>query len=442
LVSRQTNTVFAPATGSQRSAIGIVRVSGPNSIAVLEQLTRSRAPAHRLFTVKRLVHPISAELIDEAGVIVFRAPQSYTGEDLVEIHHHGSPSILRELLSVLAAQRDCRMADPGEFTKRAFLNGRMDLMAAEGVQALIAAETTRQARQAIAAASGKSAPVIRAWRQCILKALARLEAEIDFGEEEAIESGIDEGLACELSTVAAPMRRALVDAPLAERLRHGAKVVLSGPPNSGKSSLLNALADRDIAIVTDEPGTTRDLLEVDLELDGMAICVVDTAGHREPTCEAERIGIDRALRMRERADVVIELREDPADLGLVTGDRSISVLSKADLFQGDLRLIPAEATAVSSVTGQGIDRLLRRLADCLGDGVDRLSLVTVTNERQKAALSVAVAMLDEFLTGGGAALDVQCERLRIAAEALGRLTGRIDNEEILDEIFRSFCIGK
>lgn len=441
-MSRQRMTIFAPATADSMSAIGIMRLSGPNSLDVIELLTTKAVPEHRYFAQRRLRDPTSNDVIDEVGVFVFRAPQSYTGEDVVEIHHHGSTAIRRELMAVLAKQSGCRVADPGEFTKRALLNGRMDLLAAEGVQALIAAETKIQARQAISAVSGESDFLLRTWRKLVLGVLARLEAEIDFGEDEEIGSVVDAETISAVDAMIVEMRHAVEVAPMAERVRRGTLVALTGPPNSGKSSLLNVLAKREVAIVSGEAGTTRDALEVHLDLNGMAVTLVDTAGIREPVSTVEKIGIERALQIRRNADLVLELCDRPNALSLTDDDRSVPILSKADLWSKEQRKVAARAIPVSSVTGEGIDQLLAILSERVGQGLDRKSALSLTSERQRETLSEAAKLLDEFQSDFDGLLDIQCERLRLAANALGRLTGRIDAEEILDEIFASFCVGK
>jgi tRNA modification GTPase len=381
--------------------------------------------------------PADGVPLDDAVLVWMPAPASFTGEDVLEIQHHGGTAVLAELLEVLGRLPGFRLAEPGEFTRRAFVNGRLDLTEAEGLADLIDATTRAQARQALRQLDGGLGGLYGGWRERLLGALALLEAEIDFGDEGDVPDAM---LARVLPEV--EMLRAEIGAHLAdrrgERLRAGLVIAVVGAPNVGKSSLVNLLARRDVAIVTPYPGTTRDVLEVALDLEGLPVTLLDTAGLRDSDDPVEREGIARARRRAAEADLRLGMLDATAPETATIAGAEIVVVNKADLVS---EAVP-DVLAISCTTGAGIDALLDRLLQSarslLADGGAPL----VTRARHRDALAESVDALDRFRGAGGAELVVLAEELRIAAHALGRITGRVGTEEILDRIFATFCIGK
>jgi tRNA modification GTPase len=416
--------------------LGIIRVSGPAAGAAAVALAGS-LPSPRRATLRRLHDPADGVPLDDAVLVWMPAPASFTGEDVLEIQHHGGTAVLSGLLEVLGRLPGFRLAEPGEFTKRAFVNGRLDLTEAEGLADLIDATTRAQARQALRQLDGGLGELYGGWRERLIGALALLEAEIDFGDEGDVPDAM---LARVLPEV--EMLRAEIGAHLAdrrgERLRAGLVIAVVGAPNVGKSSLVNLLARRDVAIVTPYPGTTRDVLEVALDLEGLPVTLLDTAGLRDSDDPVEREGIARARRRAAEADLRLGMLDATAPETATIAGAEIVVVNKADLVS---EAVP-DVLAISCTTGAGIDALLDRLLQSarslLADGGAPL----VTRARHRDALAESVDALDRFRGAGGAELVVLAEELRIAAHALGRITGRVGTEEILDRIFATFCIGK
>jgi tRNA modification GTPase len=388
--------------------------------------------------------PARGEEIDDGLVLWFPAPASETGEDVAELHLHGGRAILAAIFRVLGRLEGFRPAVAGEFTRRALLNGKLDLSAVEGLGDLIAAETETQRRQALRQFQGGLSAKIEAWRTRIVETMARLEASIDFSDEGDVPEDLLTPAIRMASELAREMRVVLVDAPRGERLREGFVVAIAGPPNVGKSTLLNRLAEREAAIVSPIPGTTRDAIEVALDLNGVPVVLVDTAGVRETRDPIEAEGVRRALARAAAADLVLWLVE-AGDSGSprAPGGNVIVLRTKADLVDSETqrRLSEKEEIVVSAKSGLGTDRLLERLAmeaENLG-GEPAL----VTHERQRHALAEALTALQRALTiAKPGKEELVAEELRLSANALGRITGRVGVEEVLDEIFRSFCIGK
>ena len=443
-------TVFALASGAGRAGIAVVRLSGRDSAGVCRALTGELPPPRqaRLLAIR---DPKGSEPIDHGLVLWFPGPASFTGEDVLELHVHGGPAVLTALFEALQSLENVQPAEPGAFTRRAFLNGKMDLTAAEGLADLVAAETRQQARQAKRQMDGDLGRFYGTWHERLLRALSLLEAEIDFAPEEEVPDDLLTDVLPELAALATEVERHLADGQRGERLRSGLRVALVGPPNAGKSSLLNRLARRDVAIVTDMPGTTRDVLETPLDLGGYPVVLTDMAGLRSSDDPVERIGIERAHAEAEGADVKLALFDgaawpdvDPETRSLIDDD-TVVVLNKADLLEtGDRHDIGGrEALLLSCHRGDGMDRLVQRLAELAAGAMMLGDTPVLTRARHRQALlevAEALARIDQVTEAPELALIA--EDLRIAMQALGRITGRVGVEDVLDRIFSSFCIGK
>jgi tRNA modification GTPase len=408
--------------------VAVVRISGPGADRAGEALA-GRLPPPRRATLATLRW--QSEVLDRALVVRFPAPASATGEDVAELHLHGGRAVVAGVLGALAALDGLRAAEPGEFTRRAFENGRIDLAEAEGLADLLAAETQSQRRAALAMADGTLSRQVEAWRQRLLPLAAALEAALDFSDEGEVGEAWPPGWGGELEALAGEIE-ALLERPAAERLRDGLRIVIAGPPNAGKSSLLNVLTQRDAAIVTPLAGTTRDVIEAPTAIGGMPFLLVDTAGLREGADEAETAGIARARASIDRADLILWLG-DPAEAP--DPERTILVRPKCDLP----RPAPGPGLRVSVVTGEGIDGLIGEMTARAG-GLLAMSGEVSANRRQRGALASA---LDHLREGQGAAdMLIAAEALRQARAELDRVTGRAGVEDMLDSLFGRFCIGK
>ncbi|HEX5077786.1 MAG TPA: tRNA uridine-5-carboxymethylaminomethyl(34) synthesis GTPase MnmE, partial [Geminicoccaceae bacterium] len=376
---------------------------------------------------------------------------SETGEDVLELQVHGGRAVTAELLLALAGLPGLRPAEPGEFSRRAFLHGRMDLTAAEGLADLVAAETRAQARQALRQLEGELGRLYERWRSELLGALARIEAEIDFAADQDVPADMLSAVRPGLARVSAEMAAHVDDARRGERLREGLTVAVVGPPNAGKSSLINRLAQRDVAIVTPEPGTTRDVLEVHLDLAGYPVTLLDTAGLREATGGAEAEGVRRARQRAAEADLRLALFDgarwpalDRETLALLDEDTVVAV-NKADLglLPGNVAIAGRRAQRLSCRTGEGLDRLLAQLAGSARERLDSRAAPLLTRARHRAAVQAALAALGRIATlPPDTELALLAEDLRLAVRAIGRITGRVGVEDLLDRIFGEFCIGK
>ncbi len=433
------DTIYALSSGRLPSGVAVVRISGPEVRFVVETIA-GPVPRAGALSLRKL-RASDGTIIDTGLVVYFGAPRSFTGDDCAEFHVHGGRAVVSALLNALGGIDGVRAADAGEFTRRAFLNGKMDLVQAEALGDLIGAETEAQRRMAIRAADGHVSRQYDEWRGRIMRIQAAIVADVDFGDEGDVPDSVAERVRENIADVQAELERHLNSHREAEIIRDGFRVVIIGPPNAGKSSLLNALAGRDVAIVTDEPGTTRDLVEVPLDLGGLKVIVTDTAGIRDSAGAVERIGITRALQSAREADLVLMLRSAEDDGELETGDwrDSIEVRSKVDLTPDDEEIMGNEV-AVSSVTGAGIDELLgliRARAESATNGIDSgPQRIRHREALRRCALALGRASVPVL------PLELRAEELRIAAMELGRITGRIDVEEVLGEVFRTFCIGK
>jgi tRNA modification GTPase len=435
------DTIVALSSGALPAGIAVVRASGPAALALAASVAGA-CEADRRARLRTFRDPRSGEAIDRGLLLAFAGPDTVTGEDLVEFHCHGGPAVVRALLRALADTDGVRLAEAGEFTRRGFLSGKLDLSAVEGLADLIAAETEAQRKQALKHSGGFISQQVEEWRARLVRALAMLESSLDFADEDDVPDDADALALADVRAMAGEIEAELARGDRGERLRRGLEVAIVGPPNAGKSSLLNALARRDVAIVTSVPGTTRDVLEVDLDLGGYPVRLLDTAGLRETEDVVEAEGIRRARGRAAAADVVL-LLVPPGEPGVsretFAGHRSVlRVGTKADLggsHDGDV------GVTASVVTPGGLTALIARLdtiaRDALGGGEDML----VTRERHRVALEDAA---EELRTSLELQLppEARAEHLRRAAVAFGRLTGRIDAEEVLGAVFSTFCIGK
>jgi tRNA modification GTPase len=457
MVAMSGSTIFALSSGRPPAAIAVVRISGPQARFALEKLT-GRIPQPRKATLVRVRNPSDGEVIDEALALWFPAPHSETGEDVAELQLHGGPAVIAGVLEALAAIEGCRLAEPGEFTRRAFENGRLDLTAVEGLADLIAAETPAQRRQAFRQLKGLIGDRAEAWRRRLIEALALVEARIDFADE----ADVPEDLVGPALNAAQQLRNeiaaVLADGGRGERLRDGLVVAIAGPPNAGKSTLLNRLARREAAIVSPYAGTTRDVIEVHLDLGGYPVTLLDTAGIRDSKEPIEQEGIRRARDRAAGADLVLWVTDlsavgaNPDDTtGAAAGPDLWLLKNKVDLApekQAARSESPSKdrinrSFTISASAGTGVDTLVSALAVYATEYFAATESAIVTRARHRRALVETVAALDRALgERDGGREELIAEELRAAGTTLGRLTGRVDVEDILDAIFRDFCIGK
>lgn len=425
------DTIFALASARGKAGVAVVRVSGPGAFAACAALAGGLPETRGL---RRLRAP-DGRVLDEALVLVFPEGQSFTGEAVVELHLHGSSAVVEAVLRALGEVDGLRGAEPGEFTRRALENGRLDLAQVEGLADLIEAETEAQRVQALRVLSGALGDKAEAWRRDLIRAAALLEATIDFVDEEVpVDVGPD--VIALMDRVANGLEVERDGVGVAERIRDGFEVAIVGPPNAGKSTLLNALAGRNAAITSEVAGTTRDVIEVRMDLGGLPVTLLDTAGLRDATDAIESIGIERALQRARAADLRVFLTLDGATgVGLVPAEGDIVVAGKADLG--------ASGFAVSGKTGVGIDALVAKIGGVLGARAAHAG--TAIRERHRLGFVRALEALARgriALEGGASMTDLAAEELHVAVRALDSVVGRIDVETVLDEIFSSFCIGK
>jgi tRNA modification GTPase len=435
------DTIFALSSAPGRAGVALIRVSGPSAGDCTRALTGGAMPEPRTATLRRL-RDDAGQPIDQALVLWFSRPASFTGEDMVEFHVHGGRAIVARVLATLARLPGCRPAEPGEFTRRAVENGKFDLTQAEALKDLIDAETESQRVQALRQYDGTLAALCEDLRGRLIRASAWAEAEIDFSDEEVPVDLVARSRTTILAIVQ-EIQKHMDDSQRGELVRDGVFLTLIGPPNAGKSSLLNALAKRDVAIVAETPGTTRDVLEVKLDLGGYAVVVADTAGLRDVADAVENEGVRRALARAESSDLVLLLLDGSAPdpfAGLPPGiaDRAVlTVWNKCDLPWPERH----QGLQLSLKTGEGFEQLLRAIERKVAERLDLPGEAPVlTRARHRYALEQAVVSLKRALAAGEA--ELFAEDLRLATRWIGRITGRIDIEDLLDVIFRDFCIGK
>ena len=444
-----TDTIYAPASAPGRAAVAVVRLSGPGAAGAVRALA-GRLPAPRQAGLRRLKAG-DGSVIDQALVLWFPAPASYTGEDSAEFHVHGGPAVVGALLEALAAQ-GLRLAEPGEFTRRAFENGKLDLAQAEGVADLIEAETEAQRRQALDQLGGALGRAQQRWREGLVECLSVFEAAVDFPDEE-VPADVAERARPVLARLIAELEQALDGVRRGEQVREGFRIALVGAPNAGKSTLLNALAGRDAAIVTATPGTTRDVIEVHLRLAGYKVVVADTAGLRDTADEIEAEGVRRARAWSADADLRVWVVDGsvghtgPAPRELHGGD--LCVINKADLPVGDetgaalaeARALELEVHRISARETSHVAVVEQALTERVVSALSASELPTATRLRHAELLAEAAGRL-RSAAGFEGSPELAAEDVRLAARALDRITGRIDPEDILDRVFSSFCIGK
>ena len=442
-------TIFALSSGPGTSGIAVIRVSGKKTSEVIRKLTGSKLPSPRVATLKKFNKNGGKELIDEGVIIWFPAPNSYTGEDLAEFHVHGSRAVIKAMHLAISKTKNCRLAEPGEFTKRAFQNGRINLLKAESIADLISSETEIQRKQAIKIMSGKSADKFNSWRKKLLQILSHVEAKIDFPDEDLPKKIISE-VQKTSNLVLKEIKKTLNDQKVGERIREGFKIAIVGPPNSGKSSLLNYLSKRDVAIVSEIAGTTRDVIETHLNLDGYPVVVSDTAGIRSSKNEIEKKGIKIALKRAEDADlkvVIVSVKnvEFTSILKDLLKKNALLVVNKSDLVKGKLnsKFKKYDHVLISIKKDLNLNKLITKIKSKLKNKFTTTEDILITRERHRQNLISCVQHLEKFQKKKSAYdFDKAAEDLRLATRHLGMIVGKVDVEELLGSIFNDFCIGK
>ena len=443
-------TIYALSSGPGISGVAVIRVSGKDTAKVIKTLTgNSRLPQPRVASLQKFNKNGQKNLIDEGVIIWFPAPNSYTGEDLAEFHVHGSRAVVNAMHLAISKIKNCRLAEPGEFTKKAFQNGKINLLKAESIGDLISSETEIQRKQALKIMSGHSSDKFNSWRKKLLKILSHIEAKIDFPDEDLPKNIIRE-IQKISNNVLKEIKKALNDQKVGERIRSGFKIAIIGPPNSGKSSLLNYLSKRDVAIVSETAGTTRDVIETHLNLDGYPVVVSDTAGIRNSKNEIEKKGIKIALSHAQDADlrlVIVSTRN--ADFtGVLKGfltKNAILVINKSDLLRGklDSKFKKYEHVLISIKKDLNLNKLITKIKSKLKNKFTTNEDILITRERHRQNLINCVHHLEKFQTKkSNQDFDKAAEDLRLATRHLGMIVGKVDVEELLGSIFNDFCIGK
>ena len=442
-------TIYSLSSGPGISGIAIIRVSGSETSKVLELLTNKSLPKPRVATLRKINKISTSELIDEGIILWFPGPESYTGEDMAEIQVHGSKAVIDAIHSSISTVENCRLAEPGEFTKLAFQNGKINLLKAESIADLITAETEIQRKQAIKIMNGKSADQFNFLREKLLKILSHVEAKIDFPDED-LPNDILKEIKKSSDEVLINIKKILDDQKVGERIREGFKIAILGPTNAGKSSLLNHLSNRDVAIVSEIAGTTRDVIETHLNIDGYPVIVSDTAGIRESKNEIEKKGIKLSLNRAEEADlklVIVDAKKlDFTDVlkGLLE-ENAILVINKSDLLEGDINpeIKKINHVLISIKENFNIDELILKIKDNLKNKFITSDDIFITRERHRQHLQQCLDHLENFNKKNKAEdFDKAAEDLRLATRHLGMIVGKVDVEEILGSIFNDFCIGK
>ncbi len=442
-------TIFALSSGPGVSGVAVIRISGKEAGEVIKKLTGRELPTPRMAALRKINNINTSELIDEGVILWFPGPNSYTGENMAEIHVHGSRAVISQIHLSISNIKNCRIAEPGEFTKLAFQNGKLSLLKAESIADLISSETEIQRRQAIKIMQGTSSKKFNELRERLLKILASVEAKIDFPEED-LPKNIDEKLNKDTREIIKILEKILNDQKVGEIIREGFKIAIVGPPNVGKSSLLNLLASRDVAIVSEIAGTTRDVIESHLNINGYPVIVSDTAGIRDSKNEIEKKGIKLALKRAEEADLRLVLIE-PKNLNF-TGflkdlfdENSILLINKIDLekFQINDQIKKLEPILISIKNNENIDKLIFKIKEKLKNKFTSNNDILITRTRHRYNLNQCLDHLKDFVEKKNAQeYDKAAEDLRMATRHLGKITGKVDVEEILGSVFNDFCIGK
>ena len=442
-------TIFALSTGPGTSGVAIIRISGDETSFAIKSLTGKGMPQPRVATLRKINKINTSELIDEGIVLWFPGPESYTGEDMAEIHVHGSKAVVDALHSSLSDIENCRLAEPGEFTKLAFQNGKINLLKAESIADLISSETEIQRQQAIKIMNGKSADQFNFLREKLLKMLSHVEAKIDFPEEDLPNNILDE-IKNSSEQVINKIKKILNDQKIGERIREGFKIAILGPTNAGKSSLMNHLSNRDVAIVSEIAGTTRDVIETHLNIDGFPVIISDTAGIRDSKDEIEKKGIKLSLNRAEEADlklVVVDAKNlDFTDVlkGLLD-QNAILVINKSDLLKKEItsEIKKINHVLISIKENKNIDKLILKIKNNLKNKFITSDDILITRERHRQHLQQCLDHLNNFNQKTKIEdFDKAAEDLRLATRHLGMIVGKVDVEEILGSIFNDFCIGK
>ena len=442
-------TIYALSSGPGLSGIAVIRISGKITKQVINLLTSVDLPKPRVATIRKFNKINNSELIDEGILLWFPGPQSYTGEDMAEIHVHGSIAVVRAILDQISKIEDCRLAEPGEFTKIAFQNEKINLLKAESISDLISAETEIQRQQAMKIMSGKSSDKFNSLREKLLKILSNVEAKIDFPEED-LPADIIKNIKIDSEKIRKEIEKILDDQKVGERIREGFKIAIIGPANAGKSSLLNYLSNRDVAIVSEIAGTTRDVIEAHLNLDGYPVVISDTAGIRESQDEIEKKGIKLALKRAEDADLnIIVIEPKNVDftgfLNDLVSDKSIIVINKIDQGYKNInkQIEKFNPIFLSIKNETNLDELINRIKDKLKNKFVSSNETLITRERHRQSLEACVQNLKHFEEKNSQEdFDKAAEDLRLATRHLGMIVGKVDVEEIIGSIFNDFCIGK
>ena len=442
-------TIYALSTGPGISGMATIRISGEKAHEVISKLTKGKLPSPRVATLRKINKINTNELIDEGLIIWFPAPYSYTGEDMAEIHVHGSLAVIKAVQSSISKIETCRLAEPGEFTKIAFQNNKINLLKAESIGDLISSETEIQRTQAIKMMSGINSKKFNSWRNILLKVLANVEAKIDFPDEE-ISDDIMNDIKLNSENVKLEIKKALDDQKVGERIREGFKIAIVGPTNAGKSSLLNYLSRREVAIVSEIAGTTRDVIETHLNINGLPVVISDTAGIRDSKNEIEKKGIKIALKRAEDADLNIVVIEPKsvyftAFLKDLISDKSILVINKSDLGIDNIvhEYKNYNPVFISIKNEKNIETLISKIKDKLKNKFINSDDILITRERHRQHLEQCVLHLENFQNKSQTEdFDRAAEDLRLATRNLGMIVGKVDVEEVLGSIFNDFCIGK
>ena len=442
-------TIFALSTGPGISGIAIVRISGEDTIKVIKLLTNASIPEPRVATLRKINKINTSELIDEGIILWFPGPDSYTGEDMAEFHIHGSKAVIDALHSSISQIENCRLAEPGEFTKLAFQNGKINLLKAESIADLISAETEIQRQQAVKIMDGQSSETFNNLRQKLLKILSNIEAKIDFPDEDLPQDILNNTKKIS-SEVILSIKKILNDQRVGERIREGFKIAIIGPTNAGKSSLLNLLSNRDVAIVSEVAGTTRDVIETHLNIEGYPVVISDTAGIRDSKNEIEKKGIKLALDNAENADlklIIIDAKsiDFKGVLKELLDEKAILVVNKSDLLKEDLssEIKNFEHVLISVKNNFNVEDLIIKIKNKLKNKFITSEDILITRERHRQHLEKCLNYLKRFEEKNEAQdFDKAAEDLRLATRHLGMIVGKVDVEEILGSIFNDFCIGK
>lgn len=439
---QQPDTIFALTTGLYRVAIAVIRVSGPKALETVNQLAWKTHCEPRILHRQTFTDPQTGKVLDHGMMAFFPGPNSYTGEDVVEYHLHGGRAIIEGMLKALGQIEGCRYAQPGEFTKRGFENGKFDLTECEAINDIVDAETEAQKIQALDQYTGSLSQLYRAWTDMLSGFLAHQEAEIEFPEDD-LPTGLSDKMRPDIEGLLKDIKSHLNDGRRGERLRNGLKLAIVGAPNAGKSSMLNALARRDAAIVSPEAGTTRDVIDVHLDLGGYPVIVSDTAGLRETESMVEKEGIRRAENAAREADFKLALFDaaQPPDAATqkLVDENTIVVYNKTDLVAKDFRA-PAGAFLISAKTGQGLEDFLKALSVKVSAAFKAKPGPVPSRARHRAALEEAAAALERSLQAS--LPELAAEDMRLALRAIGTITGKVHVEDVMDKIFQNFCIGK